>query len=63
MNYSVDFTEEGRKYKIIVKGQTINCKVVCCFIWANENKIVKKRYRLEDKDKIIHDNILPSDLI
>lgn len=62
MNYSVDSTEEGKKCEIIIKGETLACIVLCAFEWTDNNKSVKRKYRLEGKDNTIYDNINPSDI-
>jgi hypothetical protein len=62
MNYSVDITEEGKKCEIVIKGETLSCIVVCAFEWTNKDKVKKRTYRLEAKDKTIYDNILQSDI-
>jgi hypothetical protein len=62
MNYSVDITEEGKKCEIVIKGETLACIVVCAFEWTNKDKVKKRIYRLEAKDKTIYDNILQSDV-
>ena len=62
MNYSVDITEEGKKCEIVIKGETLACIVVCAFEWTNKDKVKKRIYRLEAKDKTIYDNILQSDI-
>ena len=63
MNYSLDSTEEGKKCQIIIKGETLSCVVVCAFVWTDKNKVVKRKYRLEAKDKTIYDNFSPTDII
>jgi hypothetical protein len=63
MNYSLDSTEEGKKCEILIKGETITCVVICAFVWLNNEKVKKTRYRLEAKDKTIYDNISPQDII
>jgi hypothetical protein len=62
MNYSVDITEEGKKCEIVIKGETLACIVVCAFEWTNKDKVKKRTYRLEAKDKTIYDNILQNDI-
>ena len=62
MNYSVDITEEGKKCELVIKGETLACIVVCAFEWTNKDKVKKRIYRLEAKDKTIYDNILQSDI-
>jgi hypothetical protein len=62
MNYSVDITEEGKKCEIVIKGETLACIVVCAFEWTNKDKVKKRIYRLEAKDKTIYDNILQGDI-
>ena len=63
MVYSEDSTEKGKKCEIIIKGETLYCVVICAFVWLNKDKVVTRKYRLEEKDKTIYDNISPQDII
>ena len=62
MTYSEDITEQGKKCEIVIKGETLACVVICAFEWTNKNKEVKRKYRLQAKDKTIYENILSSDI-
>lgn len=62
MNYCVDSTEEGKKCEIVIKGENLTCVVICAFEWTNKDKVKKRIYRLESKDKTIYENILPIDI-
>jgi hypothetical protein len=63
MTYSEDISEQGKKCEIVIKGESLACVVVCAFEWTNKDKLVKRKYRLEAKDKTIYDNVSPSDII
>lgn len=63
MTYSEDISEQGKKCEIVIKGESLACIVICAFEWTNKDKVVKRKYRLEAKDKTIFDNVSPSDII
>ena len=63
MTYREDSSEQGNKCEIIIKGETLYCVVICAFEWTDKNKVVKRKYRLEAKDKTIYDNVSTSDII
>jgi hypothetical protein len=62
MIYSEDITQQGKKCEITIKGESVDCVVICAFERTRKDKVVIKKYRLESKDKTIYDNVLPSDI-
>ncbi len=63
MVFSADFTQEGKKCEILIKGETIVCIVVCSFDRINKGKVISTRYRLQGKDMTIYDNVKPSEIM
>ena len=62
MIYSVDNTEEGTKCEIVVQGKTLDCIVIGAFEYVTKNKLVTRRYSLQDEYSRQYDNILSSDV-
>ena len=62
MIYSVDNTEEGTKCVIVLQGKTIDCIVIGAFEYVTKNKLVFRRYSLQDEYSRHYDNILSSDI-
>lgn len=62
MIYSEDYTEQGKKCEIVIKGETLSCVVICAFKRTTKDNVLVKKYRVESKDKTIYDNINPSDI-
>jgi hypothetical protein len=63
MIFSEDSSEKGKKCEVVIKGETIACTVICSFERIKDGKTISKKYRLESKDKTIHDNISASEII
>lgn len=63
MIYSEDISEQGKKCQILIKGESIDCVVICSFERTQKNGIKTIKYRLQGKDNTIYDHINPSDII
>jgi len=63
MVYSEDFSEEGRKCLITIKGAELVCFVLCSFERTNANSGIRTvKYRLQDTEGNIYDNINPTEI-
>jgi hypothetical protein len=63
MIYLEDMSEQGKKCRVVIKGESIDCVVVCSFEITQKNGSKNVKYRVESKDHTIYDNINPSDII
>jgi hypothetical protein len=57
MIYYLDFSENGKRCEITIKGLLISCKVDFAHVRINKKGIENKKYSLIGNDKCTYENI------
>ena len=60
MIYNEDSSEQGAKCKVQIKDKLIDCVVICSFKRIVNGNLASEKYRLQDTEGNIYDNISKS---